>query len=290
MVNRLFRRILQFIRDHELPIALVFICFLFLVVYLSDNIFILVKPGEMGVLYRRFGGGTQTKKVYGEGLQIINPWNKMFIYNVRVQQMEHTFSALTTNGVKIGVTVSIRYRPRPDLLGFLHKQVGPEYAKTIVVPEVHAIIRKSFGRFTAEELYTTKRYFAENTLEWGVNKVGQKYIILDDLLIETITLPRAIETAIYGKETAAIKVQEMNFQVQVAESDAKRRQAEAVGIKNANALISESISEQILRHEGITAALELAKSTNAKIVVVGDKNGLPLFYDPAAPTTPAMVP
>jgi regulator of protease activity HflC (stomatin/prohibitin superfamily) len=168
--------------------------------------------------------------------------------------------------------------------------VGPEYAKTIVVPEVHAIIRKSFGRFTAEELYTTKRYFAENTLEWGVNKVGQKYIILDDLLIETITLPRAIETAIYGKETAAIKVQEMNFQVQVAESDAKRRQAEAVGIKNANALISESISEQILRHEGITAALELAKSTNAKIVVVGDKNGLPLFYDPAAPTTPAKDP
>src|SRR6202043_1552503 len=75
-------------------LLLVLVVVLFVAIYFWRDVFITIRSGEVGVLYLRFGGGTQTDRVLGEGLKIIAPWDRLFIYDVRVQEIKHTMNAL----------------------------------------------------------------------------------------------------------------------------------------------------------------------------------------------------
>ncbi len=279
MIGRFFERVRLWLGEHAFALGITAFVLLFLVIYLSSNIFIFLETGQAGVLYRRFAGGTQVNRVYGEGLHIIFPWDKMTAYNVQLQQQEHTFSVLSSNGLTVAVTVSIRFRPKVELLGVLHKEVGPDYASKIVIPAVQALVRNVFGQYTPEELYTSKRAVVQQILQGSLDEVGEKYVLLDDLLVETIGLPPTIQTAIEEKLTEEQRVLEMKYRVDREKLETNRRVIEAQGINDANRILASSLDEQVLRFKGIDATLELSKSANSKVVVMGDRNGLPLIYD-----------
>ena len=88
-------------------LIIVVILLLLVAVYFAPQIFITVHSGEVGVFYRRFAGGTQTDRVVGEGLRIIPPWDKLFIYNVRVQEQKHTMDVVTKEGLTVNLSLSI---------------------------------------------------------------------------------------------------------------------------------------------------------------------------------------
>jgi prohibitin 2 len=251
----------------------------FLVVFLSSRIFHTIKSGEAGVIFKRFGGGTQTQSVRDEGLQIIAPWNTLTIYDVRVQQVEHSFSVLSSNGLTIGVVTSIRYRPKVPYLGVLHKEVGPDYLQKIIIPEVQALIRGVFGQYSPEEIYTTKRSIVQNIVQGALGEIGEKYVALDDLLIKNITLPTAVHAAIESKLVEEQHFLEMRFRIDRQKQEAERMVIEATGVHLFQEIIGETLSDRLLQYKGIEATLELAKSGNAKVVVIGGKNGLPIILD-----------
>ncbi len=105
-------------------LAIWLLLFLVVVIYFLPQILISIYPGEAGVHYRRFFGGTVTDKVFGEGLQIIFPWDKLYVYNVRVQEVERSLDVLTEAGLTASVRYSIRYHPEYSLLGVLHQRVA----------------------------------------------------------------------------------------------------------------------------------------------------------------------
>src|SRR5665213_2031768 len=96
-------------------------------IYFWPQVFITIHSGEVGVLYMRFGGGTQTDRVLGQGLKIIAPWDRLFIYDVRVQETKHSMDVLTNEGLTVKLELSIRYHPELDLVGLLHDRIGPQY-------------------------------------------------------------------------------------------------------------------------------------------------------------------
>jgi regulator of protease activity HflC (stomatin/prohibitin superfamily) len=271
----------QVIKENHVLLTGVAFVFLFLIVYLSKNIFIFLQTGHAGVMYRRFGGGTDVRRVYGEGLQIISPWNTLTPYDVRLQKLDHVFTVLTTNGLSVGVSVSIRYQPLKRYLGLLHKEVGTNYPEKVILPGIQALMRNIFGQYTAEELYTSKREMVQQLLQGSLNEVRVKYIELFDVLVLAIKLPTTIEAAIEHKLTEEQRLLEMEYRLAREREEAKRKVIEAVGVNEAQRLITESLNEQILRYKGIEATKDLALSENAKIVVIGDPKGLPLIYAPA---------
>ena len=264
---------------HSLKISIILFLIAFLFVYLANSIFIIIEAGHAGVLYRRFWGGTQTNQVYGEGLQIIAPFNSMNIYEVRLQQAERTFSVICSNGLNVDVTLSIRYRPKIEFLGVLHKEVGPDYLTKVIVPEVQALVRKVFGQYSPDELYTTKRSVAQEILQGALDEIAEEYVLLDDLLVETITLPPVIQAAIQAKLTEEQRVFEMKYRIERERQEAERKTIEAGGVSSFQQTVSQTLTESLLKYKGIEATLELAKSDNAKIVVIGNPNGLPVIYD-----------
>ncbi|MBT8339572.1 MAG: prohibitin family protein [Desulfatitalea sp.] len=280
MKKKLHKRFAALFKNN-LPFFLLFLLiFLFLVIYLWHHIFISIQSGEGGVLYRRFSGGTVTDKVYVEGFHIIAPWDVMTIYTVRYQVYPHKMYALTRKGLKIQLSLTIRYKPEYNLLGVLHKTVGPDYLQKVVVPEVEAVLRTLIGNFEAEEVYSTKRAIVQKVVNESLNQVSQRFVKVDDVMITEVELPAYIQQAIEMKLEQKQLAEAYEFKLQREHKEAQRKRIEAQGIHDYNKTVEASLSDQILTWKGVTATLELSKSENAKVIVIGGgEKGLPIILD-----------
>ncbi len=245
----------------------------------GGRMFLIIDAGERGVVFRPYSTGLDKDNIYGEGFHIISPWNQMNVYNVREQQREETMDVLDKNGLSINTDVTVRFNPTFDKIGYLHERFGINYINVLVVPEVRSSVRQVAGRYSAEEIYSTKRAEVEQTIKEETRKVlGENYIDMKALLIRSINLPEQIKGAIESKLQQEQEALAYEFRLQREESEAERRRIEAEGIANYNRIINASLTDKILQQRGIEATLELSKSTNSKVVVVGSgKDGLPLI-------------
>lgn len=261
------------------PVIIILLLFLgLLVAYLWNYIVIIIESGEGGVMYRLFSGGTVVNRVYGEGIHIICPWNRLHIYNSRVQEVSHEMNVLTKNGLKIDLEVSIRFYPEYNLLGVLHKNVGPEYVHTVIIPEIESVLRINIGKIDAEEIYTTKTSLIENALNKAIEQVAQQFIHIDDVIIKKMLLPEDIEKAIQYKIEQKHLADAHDYIIEKEKKEAERKQIEAEALAKYNQTLSTSINKNIILWKGIDAAKELSLSENSKVVVVGGGNhGLPFY-------------
>ncbi len=281
----------------RLAVLLTFFLLLSLVLcaYLFNSIFINIYPGEAGVLWKRFHGGTDMEYVYDEGLHVIPPWNKMYIYDTRIQHRPFQFKALSKDGLPITFEVSVRFFPDREHLPQLHKLVGPDYILKVVKPEVQAHLRKVVANYLPEEIYTSEGYLLQIIMQGAMGAFAEKYINLDNLLIRRMILPKTIVEAIEHKLARQQHVQEYTYRLQIAEKEALRKAIEAEGIKRFQDIVKSSgFFDKYLQYKGIDATVDLAKSDNAKVVVIGGGDGkLPLIMNMAstpAPTIPALPP
>jgi regulator of protease activity HflC (stomatin/prohibitin superfamily) len=247
------------------------------------SIFVKIGPGEAGVIYRLFSGGTDVTKVYEEGLRVVFPFNTMYIYNTRVQQVANKFIVLSQDGLAIEVEVSIRYRPQEGQLGLLHKNIGPDYVEKVVVPEVQSSFRFVLGQYKPEEIYTSQGFILQTVVQGALGQLAERYILLDDLLLKAVTLPRPVAESIESKLRAQQMAAEMIYRIDTETLEAKRKGIEAGGIRDfQNTITGNGISDQFLRFKGIEATLELAKSPNSKVVIIGGgEDRLPIILDGA---------
>lgn len=273
----------QHIRKRKRSLVIGVLVALLIFLFFAERVVIFVNAGETAVLFKRFQGGTQLDRTYGEGLHIVLPWDHMQIYNVRIQHEYKQFEVLSANGLKILVDASIRYRPITENLPDLHQNVGPDYADRIVFPEVEAVVRQIFGQYLPEDIYSSQKFIIQNTVQNAIFEVSERFVDLDELLITRITLPEMIVTAIeekLGKEQIALGYQ---FRLDSERLEAERKRIEASGIRDFQTIISAGLTENYLRFKGIEATLKLAESDNSKIVVIGGgKDGLPIILDGTA--------
>ena len=245
----------------------------------GGRMFLIIEAGERGVIFRPYTTGLDKDNIYGEGFHIIAPWNDMYVYNVREQQREETMDVLDKNGLSVNMDVTVRFNPIFDKIGNLHQQFGENFTNVLVVPEVRSSVRQVAGRYTAEEIYSTKRAEVEQSIKTETRKVLEdNFIDMKALLIRSINLPAQIKGAIESKLQQEQEALAYEFKLQREESEAERRRIEAEGIANFNRIINASLTSQILKQRGIEATIELATSPNSKVIVIGSgEDGLPLI-------------
>jgi regulator of protease activity HflC (stomatin/prohibitin superfamily) len=250
----------------------------FFVIFFFNRIVISIHPGELGVLWRRLGGGTQIDTVYREGLHLILPINEMYVYNVRKQQFTDTIDVLTVDGLTVKVRYSTRYFLDKDTLPLLHQRVGPDYVNVVVRPEIRSVMRIVFGQYKPEEIYATQRAIQERVSVLSKTHLGARFVALDDVPIEGITLPTRISEAIEAKMVQQQIDGEYVYRLSIATKEADRKRIESEGLRVYNNTVNPSLTPSVLSWHGIQATQELAKSPNAKVVVIGSgPNGLPLI-------------
>lgn len=253
---------------------------LFLVLTFSNATFLTVEAGERGVLFRRFSGGLDKENIYQPGFHIIAPWNTMYVYPVREQQISEEMEVLSSNGLNIRVDVTARVNPRYDKIGELHEEFGREYLTSLVRPEVRSSVRKVIGRFTPEELYSTKRDEVQTMIENDMEEsLGANHIALRAVLIRDIELPEKVRNAIEEKIEAEQSALKYTYILEQERKEAERKIIEAQAKAESNRILNASLSDNILKDKGIEATLELANSSNSKVIIVGGEGGggLPLI-------------
>jgi regulator of protease activity HflC (stomatin/prohibitin superfamily) len=278
----------EWAKRNELRIAVTTLLFLLIVGFLAPNIFIPIMPGQCGVQWSRFLGGTKTDKVYREGIHIIFPWNRMYIYNVRLQQRSKTFHVLSEDGLSMDVEIVIRFKLREETLGYLHKYVGPDYVDVLVLPEIAARGRDIISSYEPAELYTQRRVAIQRQIlddvrnELRIRDLPRRaptdFIYIEDVLIRNIVLPPQVAEAIRNKLVQQQIMLEYDYRLLREEKERQRKTIEAEGIRQFQDIVSEGISERYLKWKGIDATLELARSQNSKIVIIGSgQGGLPII-------------
>jgi regulator of protease activity HflC (stomatin/prohibitin superfamily) len=261
-----------------LPIILMSIL---LIVFISRSS-VNIGYGEAGVLFKTLGGGVETvKPPKGEGFRIIAPWNKIFIYDVKQQEVLESMQVLSSNGLEISLDVSMLYQPKYDQLGLLHQTKGINYLNTVLLPTVRAVARSVVGRYTPEQLYSTKRDAIQNEIfEETRDNVESQYIQLNAVLVRDVSLPGAIKEGIEAKLVQEQEALEYEFRLVKATQEAERQRIDAEGKARANRILSASLTDRILQEKGIEATIKLSESPNSKIIVIGaGDNGLPIILN-----------
>ena len=265
------------------PFLVVAAIVIFFLIILSNSIFVTLRPGEKGIIFRKFSNGLDKEHVYSAGFHVIAPWNEMYIYDVKEQKVDETMDVLDKNGLSIHVDISVRFYPVFTEIGELHEKFGQNYVVKLVVPEVRSTVRQVMGRFTAEEIYSTKRSEVEAAIikeSEDVLRLPANNIHMTTLLIRSINLPAQIKTAIENKLKQEQEALAYRYKLDKEKSEAERKEIEANGIANYNRILSASLNDKILTQKGIDATLRLAESPNSKMVIVGGgKNGLPLILN-----------
>ena len=257
---------------------LAFVGFILLVT-LSASIFVTIDAGHKGVIFRPFGGGLDKETVYGQGLHILAPWNTMHEYNVRINEGFETMDVLSKNGLSIAVELSYRFQPKAEKIGHLHDEIGTKYMERIIIPEIRSATREVIGKYLPEELYSTKREAIQDEIFSSTqNAVEPKHLIIDAVLIRSVQLPAKLRAAIEQKLEEEQQAFQYEFRLEKERKEAERKVIEAQAKADANRILNASLTDKILRDKGIEATLELTKSPNSKVVIVGgDGDGLPLI-------------
>ena len=258
----------------------VFMIFIIIaVIILFSKSTVTIGPGEGGVVFERFGDGINTDKTYGEGFQIVAPWNEMIVRKVRQQSVSDEMNVLSVNGLEVKVNGTIWYEPEFSNLGLLIKTKGEDYERELLDPAINAAARSVVGRYTPEQLYSSKRDVIEQEILDEVQiLLKDQYLLVKRVLVEDVKLPPTIRTAIETKLKQEQESLEYEFRLAKAKKEAERQKIDAEGKATANRILSASLTDKILQEKGIEATLELAKSNNSKVVVIGSgKDGLPII-------------
>jgi len=246
---------------------------------LTSTVFVTIPPGHKGVLFKRLGDGVVTDRVYDEGFQLVAPWNTMEKYDIRYTDRLEKMEVLSKNGLSINIEMSYRYNPIGEKVGFLHKEIGKNYVEGIIKPEIRSATREVIGKYLPEELYSTKREAIQDEIfQMTKASIAAKHLNLDAVLIRSVELPPTLKEAIEQK----LKEEQISFQYEFKldreRKEAERKIIEAQAKADANKILNASLTDKILQDKGIEATLELSKSPNSKVVIVGGGDaGLPLI-------------
>lgn len=237
-----------------------------------------ITSGQAGVKYTPFGG-TDTTRIYGEGLNLHAPWVDVIRYDLRVQEKLENMEALSSNGLSIGTEVSVRWRPLSARLPQLHVNYGIDYYRKLIGPELRSVVREVIGQFTPEELYSSRRTELQEEIYSRVrSSVRDDDVEVEAILIRDVRLPEQIKMAIENKLKEEQEAERYEFTIEKERLEAERKRIEAEGEAAYQSIITASLTTQFLRFKGIEATQQLANSPNSKTVIVGGgDDGLPLI-------------
>ena len=255
-----------------------------IILFLWPNIVVSIYPGEAGVYYSRFFGGTRLNRIYTEGIHILLPWNRMYIYDTRIHEETNEISVLTKGGLGVGIVVSVRYYPVRDRLPELHQRIGPDYREKLIMPLLYSSVRDTLDGFSTDELYDNSPEKLQDTiLVKMVEGMGRKPIVIDGISVRRLNLPAAVSQSISQKYVKEQEYHRYHYELLIAREEMKRRFIEAESLRLYQDTVNRGLTDNFLRWAGIEATKKLAESPNTKIVIAGGKDGLPLILNPDAP-------
>jgi prohibitin 1 len=223
--------------------------------------------------------GRVTPDTLKSGLQVVNPLARIIHMSVQTQEVKETMDVPSKEGLTVRLEMSVLYHLDPEKAADVYRTVGVDYPSVLLEPQFRSVTRGVTAGYEARALYTSEREQLAHVITKDLQQqVGPRGVVVESTPMRKLTLPERLASAIEDKLNAEQESQRMQFVLQREQQESERKRIEAQGVADFQRIVSQGISEPLLRWKGIEATMKLAESQNAKVVVVGSaKDGLPLI-------------
>jgi len=240
-----------------------------------------INPGEVGV---KVLFGKVQNDVLESGLHFINPLLEIRKLDVKTQNYtmsgvhdegdqagDDAIRVLSSDGLEVIIDLTVLYRVIPSEAPNIVRKLGADYTNKVVRPITRTKIRDNAVYYDAISLYSKKRDEFQirifKSIESDFKKRG---LLLEQLLVRNITLPQSVKATIESKINAEQDAQKMQFVLQKERQEAERKRVEAQGISDYQRIIGAGLTDNQIKYEMIKAYKEMATSSNAKMIILGD--------------------
>jgi len=248
------------------------------VVALTASSCVVVRQGEVAMKRR---AGKLVGEPITERTKLYNPFVSMYLtIPVRTTNLEVNLDIPSKEGLNIGCETSILYRIEQDRVPDILRRVGTEFERDLISPVFRSSLADVSSRFMAKDMHTGERAVMEAEVrKLMMETLGPRGFVIEAVLMKRIILPKALSTAIEEKLSAEQESQRMEFVLTRERQEAERQRIAAEGVRDAQKILSEGLTPEVLKFEAIQAFKELSKSPNAKVIITNGET--PLMIDGA---------
>lgn len=241
------------------------------------NSCVTIRQGNVGV---KRTIGKINPNIIEPGAKLFNPFaTKIIVVPIRTENIEVKLDLPSKEGLNVIADISILYHLEKDKATEIVGKIGMNYESTIILPVFRASAADVTARYMAKDMHTGNRFEIESAIKEQMMKIiGDRGFLIEAVLMKSIQLPDGLYRAIEEKLQAEQDAQRMEFILQKEKQEALRRSIEAEGIRDANKIISEGLTPQIIQYKTIEAYRELSKSPNAKLIIGSGQQ--PILLEP----------
>jgi regulator of protease activity HflC (stomatin/prohibitin superfamily) len=230
----------------------------------------IVRQGEVGVK-RKLG---QLRPIaYDPGPVGYNPFTTVVLkVPVRTVNIEIRSNLPSKEGLPVQSVISILYHIQPKSAPEILEKIGEDYEEVVIKSVFRSAAADVCSQFFAKDMHTSKRAEIELKIQQRMSELlGPRGFEIEAVLMKTIQLPAGLARAVELKLEAEQDAQRMEFLLQRERLEAERRKVEAEGIRDAQQILQQGISEEIIKWQSIEAFKQLSESTNSKIIITDGK-------------------
>lgn len=234
-----------------------------------------IRPGEVGVKQRL---GKLSNKIHTEGAMAYNPFiTRVVKVSVRTNNLELNLSLPTREGLSVNSQISILYKLNRDSVRNVINDLGLTY-EAIIVNVFRSASADVCSQYLAKDLHSGVRATIEKAiLQRMMENLDKKGITIEAVLMKSIQLPNGLALSIEQKLQAEQDVMRMEYILKQESLEAERKIIAAKGASDAQKILKDGLTSEIIQIRSIEAFYELAKSNNSKIIITDGKT--PLFMN-----------
>jgi prohibitin 2 len=181
-----------------------------------------------------------------EGLHFIVPFQDSVV-PIEVRTLKYTKSTTSASQdlQTVSTEITVNYKPEPNSVHYLYKEVGLDYENRIIQPTVEEVVKQVTANYDAEELIT-KRPQVKQDIEAEIgNRLASFNISTDTVSITDFQFSPLFAQAIEAKVEAEQRALQAENDLRRIEVEARQFEAQAVGIAQANIAEAQGEAEAI---------------------------------------------
>jgi regulator of protease activity HflC (stomatin/prohibitin superfamily) len=236
---------------------------------------VIVPTGEVAIV--EIFGKVENRPL-NSGIHFVNPLGKVVEFSTRLKDIKETVDTTSQEGLTFQLDVSLQYKIDPQKVREVYQNIGTE-EQEILISRFRSIVRQTTASYEARAIYGDKRQEVAQRLHQEVsNNLSPLGFIVEETLLRNVILPEKIQAAIQQKIESQQQSQQLDFELEKTRKESERKIIEAQGIADSQRIISQGLSEQILKLKAIEATQKLAESQNSKVIIIGGgEDKLPLI-------------
>ncbi len=224
----------------------------------------IVQPGQVGVKSKF---GKLTAGILESGPHFAAFGTRVIIMPVSTRNIEINLNLPSKEGLNINSNISILYRIEKEMVPEIIEKIGTGYEQ-IIRNVFRSASADVCAKFMAKDMHSGKRAEIEGEIKTKMGDVlHERGIIIEAVLLKNISMPEGLYSSIEDRLKAEQQALRMKFIVEQEKLEAERKIVEATGDRDAQLILSEGLTSEIIQLRSIEAFLKLAEMPSTKVIM-----------------------